>query len=242
MSTTSASTENSDSPARRATAVSPQELDYRLRGLILDPGGYVPTAPVQPERQRRRPRPVGPLLAKTAAFLIAAALACWLLQAFVAQPFLVPGKAMAPTLQAGDRILVVKAGLLESPVRAGQVVVIRPPRFLPCTVSGSGTAAALVLRVVALPGQTIWSVGDTIFVNGQPLREAGWYSPRSGPVGSRPIASTTLGEDQYFVLGDNRSSACDSRAFGPVAKSSIVGEAVAAVARDHHLYLHKLPA
>ena len=120
-------------------------------------------------------------MAKVAAFLIAAALACWLLQAFVAQPFLVPGGAMAPAIQPGDRILVVKAGLLESPVRTGQVVVIRPPRFLPCTVNGTGNAVDLVLRVVALPGQTIWSIGDTIFVDGRPLHETGWYSPRSGP-------------------------------------------------------------
>ncbi|HEY0935923.1 MAG TPA: signal peptidase I, partial [Trebonia sp.] len=192
MSTTS--TENDDSPARRVTAVrSPQELDYRLRGLILDPAGDVVTAPAQPERPRRRPRRLGPLAARVAAYLIAAALAGWLLQAFVAQPFLVPGQAMTPSLQAGDRILVIKAGLLQSPVRSGQVVVIKPPRFLPCTVSGTGTASDLVLRVIALPGQTIWSIGDTIFVDGRPLREKGWYSPRSGPVGSTPVASTTLG-------------------------------------------------
>jgi signal peptidase I len=235
------STENGDSPARRATAVrSPHELDYRLRGLSLDPTGYVSTAPTRPDRHRRRSRPLGPLMARVVAFLIAAGLACWLLQAFVAQPFSVPGVAMSPALQPGDRILVVKAGLLESPIRSGQLVVLHPPRFLPCTVSGTASAGDLVLRVIALPGQTIWSIGDTIFVDGRPLHETGWYSPRSGPVGARPIASTTLGLGQYFVLGDNRSNACDSRAFGPVSKSSIVGEAVAIVARGGHLYLHKL--
>jgi signal peptidase I len=236
-------TENNDAPSRRtATVRSPQEFDYRLRGLILDPDGHVPTAPVQPERERRRPRPLGPLAVKAAAFFAAAALAFWLLQAFVAQPFVVPGSAMAPTLQPGDRILVLKAGPVEGPVRSGQVVVIRTPRFLPCTVKTAGGAGDLVLRVVALPGQTIWSIGETIFVNGRPLQEKGWYSPKSGPVGARPIASTTLTADQYYVLGDNRSSACDSRAFGPVSRSAIVGRAVATVARDHHVYLHQLPA
>lgn len=234
---------NNDPAGRRTTMVrSPSEFDYRLRGLVLDPDGYVPTAPVQPERERRRPRPLGPLVAKAAAFLVAAALAFWLLQVFVAQPFVVPGSAMAPTLQSGDRVLVLKAGLLEGPVRSGQVVVVRAPRFLPCTVKTAGGAGDLVLRVVALPGQTIWSIGETIFVNGRPLQEKGWYSPRSGPVGARPIASTTLTAGQYYVLGDNRVSACDSRAFGPVSGSAIVGRAVAAVARDHHVYLHKLPA
>ena len=238
-----ATAQNGNSPVRRAGAGrAPQELDYRLRGLILDPGGYVPTVPTQPERQRRRSHPLGPLMAKLMAFLVAAFLAYWLLQAFVAQPFLVPGGAMAPALQSGDRVLVLKAGFLQSPVRSGQIVVIRPPRFLPCTVRGTGNGGDLVLRVVALPGQAIWSVAGIIFLDGRPLQENGWYSPRSGPVGSRPIASTTLGKNQYFVLGDNRSSACDSREFGPIAKSAIVGEAVAIVARDHHVYLHILPA
>ena len=238
-------TQNGNSPSRRSSGGrSPQELDYRHRGLIFDPspGGYVPTAPTQPDRQHRRSRPLGPIVAKLVAFLLAASLVFWLIQAFVAQPFLVPGGAMAPTLQSGDRVLVVKAGFLQSPVRSGQIVVIRPPRFLPCTVKGTGSAGDLVLRVVALPGQAIWSIGDTIFVAGRPLHETGWYSPHSGPLGSRPIASTTLGQNQYFVLGDNRASACDSRAFGPIARSAIVGEAIATVVRDHHVYWHSLPA
>jgi signal peptidase I len=223
----------------RAAAVrSPQEFDYRLRGLSLDPAGYVPTAPTRPDRRRRRPRRIGPLLAKVVVPFAVAALAAWLLQAFVARPFSVPGTAMAPTLQAGDRLLVAKPGPLAGPIHTGQVVVLRPPRFLPCSVGGGG--GDLVLRVVALPGQTILSIDKTIFVDGRPLRERGWYSPRSGQIGSRPIRSTTLAADQYFVLGDNRSNACDSRAFGPISKSSIVGTAVAIVVRDGHVFLRKL--
>lgn len=238
------SSDNGDLPvvtahvaARRATAVrSPQELDYRLRGLSTDPTDYVSTAPTRPDR-RRRPRH-GPLLAKVAILLAVAALAAWLLQAFVVQPFSVPGQAMTPTLQAGDRIFVVKSGPLKGPIHSGQIVVFRPPQFLPCRVAGSGSD--LVLRVVALPGQTIWSIDRTIFVDGRPLSERGWYDPRFGQVGSRPIPSTTLARNQYFVMGDNRSAACDSRVFGPISNSSIVGEATAIVVRHGHMFLHKL--
>jgi signal peptidase I len=233
------SSRDGDFPAApRATAVRPpQEIDYRLRGLSTDPADYVSAAPIRPDR-RRRPRRHGPFLAKVAVLLAVAGLAAWLLPAFVVQPFSVPGAAMSPTLQAGDRILVAKAGLLAGPVHSGQIIVFRPPQFLPCTVLGGG--GDLVLRVVALPGQTIWSIDDTIFVDGRPLRERGWYDPRSGQVGSRAIPSTTLAKNQYFVLGDNRSGACDSRAFGPIAGSSIVGEGIGIVVRHGHVFLRKL--
>jgi len=224
---------------RRATAVRlPVELDYRLRGLSADPADYVATAPTRPGR-RRRPRRNGPLVAKAAVLLALAGLVAWLLQAFVAQPFSVPGKAMSPTVQAGDRILVVKPGLLEGPIHSGEIVVFRSPQFLPCSVGG-GSGGGLVLRVVALPGQTIWSIGNTVFVDGRPLAERGWYSPRSGPVGSRPIPNTRLTGNQYYVMADNRSDACDSRVFGPISKSSIVGVGTAIVVRHGHVFLRKL--
>ena len=128
-----------------------------------------------------------------------AVLAAWLVPAFVVQSFSVPGGAMSPTLQAGDRILVAKSGLLEGPAAPARSSS-SAPEFLPCTVVGGG--GDLVLRVVALPGQTIWSIDNTIFVDGRPFSEKGWYDPRSGQLGSRPISSTTLARNQYFVLGD----------------------------------------
>ena len=223
--------------AAAATAVRlPEELDYRLRGIGAEPPDQVPVTLAQPDRHQRRR---GALLVKAAVFVALAALAVLLLQAFVIQPFAVPGNAMSPTLQAGDRILVVKAGLLEGSVHSGEIVVLRPPQSLPCTVTGA-TGGDLVLRVVALPGDTIWSVGQTIFVDGRPLSERGWYNPRFGQVGSTPVRSTTLASDQVFVLADNRSDGCDSRDFGPISKSSIVGEGVAIVGRDGHVAFGKL--
>lgn len=214
----------------------PHELDYRLRGLGAEPTDQIPAMPARTDsRQHRR----GSLLVKAGLFLALTVVAVLLLQSFVIQPFAVPGNAMSPTLQAGDRILVVKSGLLEGPIRSGDIVVFHPPRSLGCTVVG-GRGGDLVLRVVALPGDTIWSVGETIFVDGRLLRERGWYNPRSGQVGSTPIRSTTLAGDQYFVLADNRSDACDSRVFGPISRSSVVGEGIAVVGRHGHVFLGTL--
>jgi signal peptidase I len=224
-------------PNRAAAVRAPEERDPRLRGLQLEPTDHVPTPPAQTDSPRGRR--YGPLLAKVGILLALAALVVLLLQAYVIQPFSVPGNAMTPTLQAGDRIVVVKSDLLEGPIHSGQIVVFHPPTTLPCRVVGA-RGGDLVLRVVALPGETIWSLGETIFVDGRPLREQGWYNPRFGQVGSTPILSTTLARGQYFVLADNRSNACDSRVFGPISKSSIVGVGIAIVARQGHVVFRKL--
>ena len=222
----------------RSVSVKPHEVDYRLRGLSTDPTDYIPSAPTRPERQRRRPRRPGPLVARAVLLLVVTVLVVWLIQALVARPFLMPGSAMAPTLQPGDRILVMKPDLLHRTIHKGEVVVVRPPRFIPCDVGAGG--GDLVLRVVALPGQSIWSIGRTILVDGRPFREGGGLGQGSRSRGFTPIPSTTLGRGQYYLLGDNRAHACDSRDFGPVPKSSIVGQGIAIVERQGHVFLRKL--
>ena len=223
--------------ARRTPAGrSPEDLDYRLRGLHGESTGDVP-APTEPDRHRRLRH--GPVVVKAAVFVAVAALALLLVRAFVIQPFVVSGDAMAPTLQPGDRILVTKSGHFDRSIHSGEIVVIHPARSLPCTVVG-GSGGDLVLRVVALPGDTIWSAGDTIFVDGRVLHETGWYDTRSGQVGSTPIRRTALGPGQYFVMADNRADACDSRAFGPVSKSSVLGQGIAIVGRGGHVFFGSL--
>jgi signal peptidase I len=231
-------------PSRSGRSVGAHRgADYRLRGLVLEASVPVPAPSARTDSHPQHRRLHFPVVAEVAVLVALAALAVWLLQAFVVQPYAVAGATMTPAIQAGDRILIVKAGPLAGPIRSGQVVVLRPPtslsKSLSCSVAGGGRGD-LVLRVVATPGQTIWSVGNVIFVDGRPLRERGWYDPRSGEVGSTPVPSTTLGSDQYFVLGDNRTDACDSRMFGPITKSSIVGTGLAIVVRRGHVFLRTL--
>jgi signal peptidase I len=230
------------SPVSNATyrSAPPRAADYRLRGLVIDETIPAPVPPPRPERPPRIRQRHVPIMVEVAALAAVALLAVWLLQAFVVQPYAVPGATMAPAIQAGDRILIVKAGPLIGPIHSGEVVVLRPPKSLSCAVAGGGGVGDLVLRVVAMPGQTIWSVGNTIFVGGRPLHERGWYDPRFGQVGSTPVPSTSLGQNQYFVMGDNRSLACDSRAFGPISRSAIVGRGVAIVVRRGHVFFRSL--
>jgi signal peptidase I len=222
---------------RPMAARPPTRPDYRLRSLDLPAVRNVPTVATRMDGPRTRRRAI-PRLASAVVLLALAALAALALDGIVMQPYSVPGKAMTPTFSAGDRILVVRSGVLPSPIRVGQIVVFRPPRELRCTVGGHG--GDLVSRVVAVPGQTIWSVGETIFVDGQPLRDPHWYNTRFGQLGSTPISTTRLGHGQYYVLADNRSDACDSRAFGPISGSSVVGAGIAIVARDGHVFFRTL--
>ncbi len=211
--------------------------DYRLRGLELgntDPD-QLPTQTVRKDRLRRRRR--RRIVATWMVVLTVAALAAVLLRASVVQPFSVPSAAMVPTLHVGDRILVLKSSRLEGPIQSGNIVVFRHPRVFPCKAARD-QAPDLVQRVIGLPGDTVWSVGQKIYVNGKPLHEQGWYDSKYGQVGTTPIPHTKTPSGEYFVLGDNRSESCDSRVFGPIARSLIVGKVIAVLVRDGHLYFH----
>jgi signal peptidase I len=170
--------------------------------------------------------------------LAVAALVAFGLRAFVVQAFYVPSGSMEPTLAIGDRILVVKAGWLAGPIERGSIIVFRHPPNIPCQVEAG--VSDLVKRVIGLPGETIWSGGpgdNTIYVDGNALSEPGWFAPGT-QVGLKPIARTTIPADDYYVMGDNRAYSCDSRYFGPIARSSIVGKVVVLVWRNGHPYLH----
>ena len=222
----------------RPAVVRSARPDYRLRSLDTESDGPVPTMSTRMDGQRASARSI-PRIASMIVLLAVAALVALVLNGFVVQPYSVPGNAMTPTFKAGDRILVARSGVLASPMRTGEIIVFRPRQNLPCSVVGS-RSGDLVRRIVALPGDTIWSVGNTIFVNGRPLSDLGWYDDRFGQLGSTPIVHTTLGRDQYYVMADNRSDACDSRAFGPISSSSIVGAGIAIVARGGHVFVRAL--
>ena len=81
-------------------------------------------------------------------------------------------------------------------------------------------------------------MGNKIYLNGKRLEEKGWYDPLYGQVGSRSIVRTKVAAGEYFVLSDNRSDSCDSRAFGTISRSSILGKVFAVVGRNGHPYIH----
>ena len=175
-----------------------------------------------PPAGRRRGRAV----ARWAVALIVALSLAIGVRAFVFQAFWVPSSSMESTLDIYDRILVWKAFFNWHDVHQGDIVVFtHPPRDHCPGPAGSD----LVKRVIAVGGQTIYSAGDNIYVDGRRLSEP--YLPPHEPLGS-PIPGATsrapfhVPPGDFYVMGDNRPVSCDSRFWGPIKGTSIIGKAV----------------
>lgn len=138
---------------------------------------------------------------------------------FVIQTFYIPSGSMEPTLNVGDRILVFKLAYDFSSPATGDVVVFKAP---PAEHCGDPSVTDLVKRIVGLPGQTIWSERNTIYIDGKPLRQD-WPHYR---LLLTPIAKQTIGLNHYFMMGDNHPASCDSRDWGTLPRSDIIGKVV----------------
>jgi signal peptidase I len=187
-------------------------------------------------RRRRRRRRV---LLETAITILAAVLLAGLVRAFVFQTFWVPSSSMVPTLGVYDRILVQKAFFTWHDVREGDIVVFSHPPLDHC---GGPQGGDLVKRVIALPGQTIYSSGNSIYINGRLLAEP--YLPHDDPLGPPvPHASSQhpyrVPPGEFYVLGDNRAISCDSRYWGPIKGPSIIGKVVLVWWHDGHPDFHR---
>ena len=165
-------------------------------------------------------------LVETVGVVLVAVVLAGLVRTFVFQTFYIPSSSMVPTLGVYDRILVQKAFFNWHDVREGDIVVFSHPPLDDCPGPQNGD---LVKRVIALPGQTIYSSGNNIYVNGHRLSEP--YLPRNDPLGPAIPDATKqhpyrVPAGDFYVLGDNRAISCDSRYWGPITGSSIVGKAI----------------
>jgi len=161
--------------------------------------------------------------------VLVAVLVAVLLRAFVVQTFYIPSGSMEPTLQIGDRILVNKLSYHLHGVDRGDIVVFSRPSAENC---GGPEVNDLVKRVIGLPGDVLsLSSNHDVDVDGKRLNEAWLPSSEQGntfpgPAGNRFNLARPyrVPANDYFVMGDNRTDSCDSRYWGPITKSLIVGK------------------
>ena len=199
-----------------------------------DPTGADPTG-AEPRRRRRRR-----VLVETGVIIVVAVLLAGLMRTFAFQTFWIPSASMVPTLGVYDRVLVQKAFFTWRGVREGDIVVFSHPPLDQC--GAPQEQGDLVKRVIALPGQTIYSSGNSLYVDGRRLAEP--YLPRYDPLGP-PIPGASrqhpyrMPPGEFYVLGDNRADSCDSRYWGPIEGSSIIGKVVLTFWHDSHPDLHR---
>src|SRR5580658_7327187 len=153
--------------------------------------------------------------------LVAVAIAFGL-RTWVVQTYSIPSGSMIPTLMVGYRIVVDKLSYDFHALHRGDVVVFAtPPKEIPILM-----VKDLVKRVIGLPGETISSgPRGEVFINGK-LIDQPWLTAAARADPGPPIVTQKIPSGHIFVMGDNRGSSDDSRDYGPVSESLIVGRAV----------------
>jgi signal peptidase I len=146
------------------------------------------------------------------------------IQNFVAQPFQVQMHSMDRTFAQGDYVLVDRLTGRWSPYARGQVIVFRPP------AGATDQKDPFIKRVIGVGGDTVEVRDGRVFVNGVALDEPYLFRNAAG-VGEPTLVSGdqsrwVVPEGELFVMGDHRQVSDDSRVFGPIPVSSVIGRAV----------------
>lgn len=145
----------------------------------------------------------------------------WPIRAFVAQPFIVSGTSMEPNFHNGEYLIVNELDYSMHQPQRGDIIVFKYPR---------DTKEYFIKRIIGLPGEEV-RIGDgtvTIINKEHPqgfvLKE--YYLPQNDLTfpGAAEDSDVKLGASEYFVMGDNRLASSDSRFWGPVPASDIVGK------------------
>jgi signal peptidase I len=204
--------------------------------------------PPPPQRPRRRSRnPVDRLTQGLPDWLrvtidwgvtiLGAVAVVLLVKAYVVNPYRIPSASMEPTLHCArpetgcearfsDRVLANRFIYRLRDPRRGEIVVFDVPRAAELRCGQGGT---FVKRIIGLPGEKIevriQGGKGYVYVDGRKLNEPYVRADRRSP--ATKYGPTTIGPDQYFMMGDNRSSSCDSRIWGTVPRKNLIGKVFA---------------
>ncbi|MGI6580211.1 MAG: signal peptidase I [Saccharofermentanales bacterium] len=136
---------------------------------------------------------------------------------FVAQRNTISGPSMEPTLHDKDQIIVEKISK-HFAINRGDIITIDE-------TDADHPENLLIKRIIGLPGEKIELKDGKVFVNDQLLQEdylSQGVETQADPVRNEQVV--TLGENEYYVLGDNRPVSKDSRRIGPVHRDQIIGK------------------
>jgi signal peptidase I len=130
---------------------------------------------------------------------------------FLFQPFFVKGASMVPNFQDGQYLIIDEISYrLRAPER-GEVIVFKYP---------NDPSQKYIKRIIGLPGETVEVKNGEVFINEKLLSESDYFK---SPIDTSGFSKVTLGQNEYFVLGDNRAASSDSRIWGILPKKDIIG-------------------
>ena len=144
-----------------------------------------------------------------------------LVQLFVAQPYQVQRESMQDSLMPNQYVLVDTLTPRFDDLHRKDIVVFNPPRS-----AADSFGAPYAERVIGVGGDTVDIHGGHVYLNGQLLTEAYVLNSQTTVMPNGGSGIWKLKAGQLFVMGDNRfDKSADSRAFGPIDKSSVIGRA-----------------
>lgn len=131
---------------------------------------------------------------------------------FLFTPYYVQQQSMMPNFQPNNYLIVNRLTLRTGELERGDVVVFKIPE----------EKDALIKRVIGVPGEHVEVKERTVFINGEELDESTYLADDVETWGSVDV---TLGENEYFMMGDNRNHSLDSRNFGAINIDQMIGRA-----------------
>jgi signal peptidase I len=166
----------------------------------------------------------------TLAVAAAVVLVC---EAEVAKPYRIPSASMEPTLHCAkptpdceghynDRVIADRLSYVFGSPKRGQIIVFKaPPAAAQC--GGDDAGHTFVKRLIGLPGDDVSERGGFVYVDGRKLDEP-YVDPQLRDTRTQDFGR--VGKGQYFFMGDDRIYSCDSRTWGTVPRSNLIGRVV----------------
>jgi len=176
----------------------------------MDSENAVPTMQIP----SRKPSGWG-VLGEIIQFLVISFVLVFGLRTFVAQPFIVSGSSMDPTFEDGQYLIVDEITYRFREPERGEVIIFRYPK---------DPSKFFIKRVVGLPGETILIQKGKVSIK-EDEETVVLEEPYTQGLTIKDM-SRNLGDNEYFVLGDNREASSDSRIWGPVPREDVIGRAL----------------
>jgi signal peptidase I len=151
------------------------------------------------------------------------------IKAWVVNPYRIPSSSMEPTLHCArpasgcearfsDRVLANRFIYRFRDPHRGEIIVFNVPK---AAEEACGAGGVFVKRIIGLPGEVWQEKQGFVYINGKKLNEP-YIKPDRRDFTSQPAVK--IPKDNYFMMGDNRQSSCDSRRWGTVPRKNIIGK------------------